>query len=117
MAKVRGAALADADIRNFRVMIQGDRMRCRNTPAALAIPDSCSVKLDPQKTPKAIDLTWLEGAAQGTSSLGIYQLVNGRLLMALRPPADAQRPRPAGYATVSGTLVSITLERVSDGNK
>jgi uncharacterized protein (TIGR03067 family) len=68
------------------------------------------IKLDNDKKPKQIDLKLDPKIAEDTTIQGIYQIRKGQLKIAVRTLKTADKPRPRGYATVSGSLTSYTLE-------
>jgi uncharacterized protein (TIGR03067 family) len=57
-------------------------------------------RLDPAKTPKAIDATRTNGPDKGKTLLGIYQLDGDRLLMCFAEPG--QKNRPASFVLKKG---------------
>jgi uncharacterized protein (TIGR03067 family) len=66
-------------------------------------------KLDPSKTPKAVDFTYVDGPEKGKTELGIYKLEGSKLVMAIN---DAGMARPTAFATKEGTKISvITLKK------
>jgi uncharacterized protein (TIGR03067 family) len=68
------------------------------------------IKLDNDKKPKQIDLKLDPKIAENTTILGIYQIRKGQLKIAVRTLKTSDKPRPKGYATVSGSLTSYTME-------
>jgi uncharacterized protein (TIGR03067 family) len=66
-------------------------------------------KLDPSKSPKAVDFTHLDGPEKGKTELGIYKFDGEKLVMAVN---DAGMARPTAFATKEGTKISvITLKK------
>jgi RNA polymerase sigma-70 factor (ECF subfamily) len=75
----------------------------------------CSVKVEPGKTPKHIDVTVLDGPAKGMTIPGIYKLDMGRLTICMREGGDEAQGRPKEFATDATNGLGIaTLERVRD---
>lgn len=74
-----------------------------------------SFTLDPSKSPKQIDLTFLDGPYKGKALRGIYKFGFGNScdICAADPDANADRPTFFGYATNSGHTW-ISLKRVAD---
>ncbi len=71
-------------------------------------------KVDSKRKPKEIDFGLDPDVATDATMLGIYQIRKGRLLIAVRPLKTTATFRPRGYATVSGSLISYTLELADD---
>ena len=70
-------------------------------------------KLDPAKSPKAIDMTWAEGRLKGQISAGIYALEKGKLWLCTAPPWKDSSKRPTEFKTHKGDGVTLlVLERV-----
>ena len=72
-------------------------------------------KLDPGRTPKAIDITSLEGQESGQTAASIYTLERGRLMLCIPSMAPGKDPgqRPKRFQTRDGDgLVLFVLERV-----
>jgi uncharacterized protein (TIGR03067 family) len=61
-------------------------------------------KLDPSKSPKAVDFTHLDGPEKGKTELGIYKFDGEKLVMAVN---DAGMARPTAFATKEGTKISV----------
>jgi uncharacterized protein (TIGR03067 family) len=69
-----------------------------------------TVKLDPSKTPKAIDLTPEEGPEKGKTGLGIYQLEGDTLKICIAEPG---KERPKEFVSKPGTQTTLmVLKRV-----
>ncbi len=62
-----------------------------------------SVKLDPSKSPKQLDLVGLEGASKGKTSLGIYEPERDRLVICLCDPNSGGKGRPTTFAVGPGS--------------
>lgn len=71
--------------------------------------NGAEIKLDADKKPKEIDLK-LDPKVEDKTIHGIYQIFKGQLKIGVRTLKSADLPRPKGYATVSGTITSYTLE-------
>jgi uncharacterized protein (TIGR03067 family) len=70
-----------------------------------------TVKLDPAKTPKAIDITFTEGDRKGTTGVGIYEIESDAFRVCLARVGDG---RPADFSARAGsgrTLVVYKRER------
>jgi len=80
-----------------------------------------TIKLDPTKTPKAIDMTYTEGEIQGKPALGIYK-IEGDLLTICRVAPGMDRPAEFSSKPGSGyTLMTYKREKTEvdreDANK
>jgi uncharacterized protein (TIGR03067 family) len=91
-----------------QVVFTGDKM-------TLVSPDrkvhaDFSIALDPAKTPKTIDVTWLSVSFNGHSNKGIYDL-KGDILRICQPEKPTQ-PRPTSFAAPEGFgLNLVTLKK------
>jgi uncharacterized protein (TIGR03067 family) len=78
-------------------------------------PSKASVKIDPGKTPKHIDLIGLEEPYKSKSMQGIFKMEKGRLVICLRTAEAAKKGRPREFMTEADSgLGMITLERVRE---
>ncbi|HEV3445357.1 MAG TPA: TIGR03067 domain-containing protein [Gemmataceae bacterium] len=69
-----------------------------------------SFKLDPGKTPKEIDITYLDGPEKGETGKGIYTLEGRRLQAFFAEKGSTSRPK--AFTTVTGSLFTMfTLEK------
>jgi RNA polymerase sigma factor (sigma-70 family) len=69
---------------------------------------------DPSPKLHTIDLSLDPEVAKDVTLVGIYQVYKGKLKIGIRTIKSAKMPRPIGYATDSGTIISLTLEPVGD---
>jgi RNA polymerase sigma-70 factor (ECF subfamily) len=67
-------------------------------------------KLDANQTPKAIDVTWLDGRERGQTWASIYALEKGRLTICY--PKDPSRRPTAFKSNDGGGAALVVLERV-----
>jgi uncharacterized protein (TIGR03067 family) len=75
-------------------------------------PAKYKIRLDPSKTPKAINLTIQEGKHAGTTVAGIYALDGDRLRMCVPFAGQDPTARPKDFATTDGDgLMLMTFER------
>jgi uncharacterized protein (TIGR03067 family) len=67
-----------------------------------------SQKLDPSKSPKALDGTVTEGPHQGTVILGIYDISGDTLKVCFDPEG---KKRPTEFKTAAGSQVTLAVYR------
>jgi len=70
-----------------------------------------TVKLDPTKKPKAIDITFTAGERKGQMVLGIYEIEGDTFRVCVARPGDE---RPAEFSAKAGsgrTLVAYQREK------
>ena len=70
-----------------------------------------TVKLDPTKKPKAIDVTFIEGERKGQRVLGIYEIEGDAFRVCVAPPGDE---RPSEFSAKAGSgriLVAYKREK------
>jgi uncharacterized protein (TIGR03067 family) len=88
------------------LIIQGDMATVKYPDRT----DSDKFKIDATKTPKAIDITVIEGSGKGTTSLGVYEVKGDELRICVAMPG---KDRPAAVASKEGSgLTLVTLKRV-----
>jgi uncharacterized protein (TIGR03067 family) len=76
------------------------------------------VKLDPTRRPRQIDLTALDGPAEGKTVQGIYKLEKGRLTICMREHKAGGQGRPTEFAAdAKNSQGVITLEKVPEKEK
>lgn len=63
-------------------------------------------KIDPSKSPKAIDVTLTEGPSKGTTMLGIYE-IDGDTLKVCFDPSGQKRPTEFKSQAGSGNFVNV----------
>jgi RNA polymerase sigma factor (sigma-70 family) len=74
--------------------------------------DKFTVKLDPGKTPKHIDVIPLEGDLKGKTLQGIYKLEDGQLTICLRDEKSPEKGRPTEFSGKKGSDQGlITLKK------
>jgi uncharacterized protein (TIGR03067 family) len=59
-----------------------------------------SIKLDPAKKPKTIDVTYTEGERKGKTALGIYEIESDTFRVCVARPGDE---RPAEFSAKAGS--------------
>jgi uncharacterized protein (TIGR03067 family) len=88
--------------------ITGTEVQLKYAPT----PANASLVVDPKQSPKALDLTALEGRDKGKVSLCIYKFEADRLIVCARIPSS-KKGRPTEFKTEPRSESGlITLERV-----
>ena len=82
------------------ITFRGDKFEVKRGEAAIR---SGTVKIDPTRKPKTLDLTVAEGEGKGAAQLGIYELEGNTFKLCLDPegkkrPAEFQSTEAAGYS-------------------
>ena len=108
---VEGEGRTGKGVAASRLVIEGDRF----TPTVDGTTLPCTFTLDPETTPKSIDLTYTSGSLQGRTARGIYRL-DGDTFVICRPlrPVD---PRPSEFSAGRGSrrvLVTWTRSRPAE---
>jgi uncharacterized protein (TIGR03067 family) len=107
MAKhtIAGVGQADDLVKQITVIIDGDKFTVKLDTDAIA---TGTIKLDPAKKPKHIDVTFLEGGQQGQTELGIYELTADSFKVCFLIGDDAAKKRPASFeADKDGTNMMV----------
>ncbi len=82
---------ADPSVKDARVIISADEFTTKVADRPLR---HGTIKFDPAKQPKTIDLTYTDGPQKGQSSFGIYHLDGDSWVLAFSVPG---KPRPASF--------------------
>ena len=99
----QGKKATEEEVKQFRLVIKGNDLSIGNRKSTF--------KIDPTKSPKAIDVTPLDGPQKGKVIPGIYALEKGQLRICIsNGPNDSDRPKEFKAEPGTGYVV-ITLER------
>jgi RNA polymerase sigma-70 factor (ECF subfamily) len=109
-----GESVPAERLNKLSVTFAKDRMTLRGSLAAPSgkepVKPDFTIKLDPTKSPKAIDLTVLNGPEKGKTMLAIYELEGDTLKLCL--PNQATKDRPNEFKSPKGSSVGVlTLKR------
>jgi len=85
------------ELKEAKLVFKGDRYTVRRGSGPTV---TGTLKLNPTKNPKSIDITDANGPYKGKALLGIYTLKGNKLTECFSPPGGS---RPAQFATESGT--------------
>ena len=83
-----GMAIPPGELKEFIVIFEGDKHTVKMGDEVIQVG---AQKLDPSKSPKAIDVTMTEGPNKGAVMLGIYE-IDGDTLKAYFDPQGKKRP-------------------------
>ena len=93
-----GKKLSEEEIKDVIMTNDGSgksSVRCGDKVIAEA-----TVKLDPMKKPKTIDVTFTEGERKGKTLLGIYEIESDAFRVCVARPGDE---RPAEFSAKAGS--------------
>ena len=103
-------------VRNWRWAIQGNRVFWSRSGSELW---QMQLSVDPETSPKEIDLTYLDGPHKGRKSLGIYRWggTDGKTLeLSLQDPG-ASVARPKSIGTRGGNQTSLIVLKPRDSSR
>jgi len=98
-----GYPIPDTMLRDFRRVCKGDEVV---TTMGGRVYMKATVKLDPSKSPKAIDYAVTDGPTKGKTQLGIYQLDGDTFKSCFAAPGAE---RPADFASKPGDQRTSTV--------
>jgi uncharacterized protein (TIGR03067 family) len=96
-----GKEIPATEFAGMTVTFEGDRYTVKKGDAVI---QTASLKLDPSRSPKALDVKVAEGPNKGAVILGIYE-IGGDTLKVCFDPAGKRRPTQLKSASGSQTLV------------
>jgi RNA polymerase sigma-70 factor (ECF subfamily) len=112
--EVNGKKVADDEVKDLRMTFKGDDMTVRSASGGGGVRKK-KFKRDPGKSPKAIDITSLDGQEKGQTAACIYSLEDGRLRICM-PYGPTKDPgeRPTEFKTGAGDgMMIFFLDRVN----
>lgn len=98
-----GKALPASELKGFILTFEGDKHTVKKGDEVI---QSGIQKLDPSKSPKAIDVTMTEGVNKGAVMLGIYE-IDGDTLKVCFDAEGKKRPTQFKSAPGSATFVNV----------
>jgi uncharacterized protein (TIGR03067 family) len=106
---------SEHDAEDSQMVISGDEFTMKQGDQVLA---KGKFKLDPSKSPKAIDLEIAESSKEGDNgktALGIYALDGDSLKICLVPPGETDRPQK--FTAAAEKRIVFTLKREKNESK
>jgi uncharacterized protein (TIGR03067 family) len=105
--EVNANLTSEEDAKNFKLEVAGDKWNVSINDHTI----EATYRVDPTKSPKEIDLTYLEGPIKGQPIAGIY-LLEGDTLKMCRCQ-EPNKDRPTEFATLAGSgLLLVVWKRV-----
>jgi uncharacterized protein (TIGR03067 family) len=105
-----GNPIPDEQVKGTKFVVKGDKY-------SYAVGDTYqeegTLKIDPTKKPKTIDVTIVEGADKGEAQLGIYEITKDTLKLCFAPPGK-DKARPKDFSTNAGNqqlMLVLTREK------
>jgi uncharacterized protein (TIGR03067 family) len=97
-----GKEATAADLKDIRLIIDGDgKFKAQNAGQTFL---AGTIKLGPDKNPRAMDITYTEGDLKGQTSLAIYELASDTLRICRAAPG---KPRPTEFASRPGSGLTL----------
>ena len=104
---VNGEERSPDTFKNLRLEIKGDKyIITQDGEVALR-----NFKIDPTRTPKAIDITYGDGPNKGKTGRAIYSVAGDTLKMCRDEQPERERPKEFSAASGSGRVL-VTWKRV-----
>jgi uncharacterized protein (TIGR03067 family) len=101
----------DPSVRDLQFAIEGEELVVRHVSREGAGRRK-TIKLDPSKSPKEIDLTSHDGVESGQTAAAIYKLEGDRLTICLPYWTNDPTTRPREFRADDDVLMLYVLERV-----
>src|SRR5262245_51814110 len=98
-----GKAIPAGDLKGLIVIFEGDKHTVKMGDKVIQVGTQ---KIDPSKSPKAIDVTMTEGPNKGAVMLGIYE-IDGDTLKACFDPEGKKRPTEFKSNSGSQNFVNV----------
>lgn len=101
-----GKELPADGFKGMTVIFQGDKYTVKKGDEVI---QACTLKLDPSKSPKTLDVTVTEGLNKGAAILGIYEIRGDTLKVCFDPEG---KKRPMEFKSASGSQTLVVHKRV-----
>jgi uncharacterized protein (TIGR03067 family) len=95
--QIGGRKMTAEELKQAKLVFKGDRYTVRRGSGPTV---RGTVKINPAKNPKTIDITDADGRYKGKTLLGVYAVKGDELKECFAPPGEA---RPVEFATKVGT--------------
>jgi uncharacterized protein (TIGR03067 family) len=104
-----GEAIPEGDVPAGTVTFDKDG---RVTASVADYESEGTIKLDPTKKPKTMDITHTKGPDKDKQQFGIYKLEKDKLTICVAHPGKPVEDRPTGFTTKDSDHVLFVFERV-----
>jgi uncharacterized protein (TIGR03067 family) len=104
--EVGGKEAPAAEFKDMTVTFEGDKYTVKKGADVIQVGTQ---KLDPSKSPKALDVTVAEGLNKGAVMLGIYEISGDTLKVCFDPEG---KKRPTEFTSASGSQIFVVHKRV-----
>ena len=94
--------------KGITVVFEGERYAVKKDDTVI---EAATQKLDPSKSPKAIDVTVIEGPNKGKVMPGIYEITGDTLKVCFDPEGKA---RPTEFKSQGGSQTLVVHKRVKE---
>ena len=101
-----GKEVPAAEFKGITVTFEGDKYAVKKGDEVI---QAATLKLDPSKSPKALDVTVAEGPNKGAVMLGIYEISPDTLKVCFDPEG---KKRPTQFTSASGSQTLVVHKRV-----
>jgi uncharacterized protein (TIGR03067 family) len=106
----KGNAIPDEQLKGTRFSVQGEKYSYK---IGDSYQEEGTLKIDPTKKPKTIDVMIVDGEDKGEIQLGIYEATKDTLKLCFAPPGK-EKTRPKDFSTNAGNqqlLLVLTREK------
>jgi uncharacterized protein (TIGR03067 family) len=100
-----GKALPAGELKGLILIFEGDKHTVKKGDEVMQVGIQ---KLDPSKTPKAIDVTITEGGSKGAVMLGIYEIKGDTLRVCF---AAQGKTRPTQFKSAPGSQTFVNVHK------
>ena len=101
-----GKEVPAAEFKGITVTFEGDKYTVKKGDDVI---QAATLKLDPSKSPKALDVTVAEGPNKGAVMLGVYEISPDTLKVCFDPEG---KKRPTQFKSASGSETLVIHKRV-----